>query len=129
MTGCILLKFTMKWSLADLGAALATLQGREPQVIFSHWSEKANGAFELAHRDDAQRAPYMMRMSRRDEAAKAVRKVAIPVSHAEAAVLEAALQTAVVRVLGGDGASTGTKSSAALIEVAPTLEVSTQISS
>ncbi len=45
MTGCILLKFTMKWSLADLAAALAKLQGREPQVKFFHRSEKADGAF------------------------------------------------------------------------------------
>ena len=93
-------KITMKWGLADLGAALATLQGREPQAKLFHQSEKANSAFELTQRDDAQRAPYMMSMSRQDETAKTVRKVAIPVSHAEAAILEAALRTAVVRLLG-----------------------------
>lgn len=90
----------MKWGLADLGAALATLQGREPQAKLFHQTGEANSAFELSQRDDAQRAPYMMSMSRQDETAKTVRKVAIPVSHAEAAILEAALRTAVVRLLG-----------------------------
>ena len=93
-------KITMKWGLADLGAALATLQGHEPQAKLFHQSEKANSAFELTRRDDAQRAPYLMTVSRQDEAAKTVRKVVIPVSHAEAAVLEVALRTAVARLLG-----------------------------
>ena len=93
-------KITMKWGLSDLGAALATLQGREPQAKLFHQSDKANSAFELTQRDDAQRAPYMMSMSRQDENTKTVRKVAIPVSHAEAAILEAALRTAAVRLLG-----------------------------
>jgi hypothetical protein len=93
-------KITMKWGLADLGATLATLQGREPQTKLFHQSGKANSAFELTQRDEAQRAPYMMSMSRQEETAKTVRKVAIPVSHAEAAILEAALRTAVVRMLG-----------------------------
>ena len=93
-------KITMKWGLADLGAVLATLQGREPLAKLFHQTGKANSAFELTQRDDPQRAPYMMSMSRQDEAAKTVRKVAIPVSHAEAAILEAALRTAVVRLLG-----------------------------
>lgn len=93
-------KITMKWGLADLGAALATLQGRLPQAKLFHQSEKANSAFELTSRDDRQRAPYMISVSRQDEAAKTVRKVAIPLTHAEAAVLETALRTAVIRLLG-----------------------------
>ena len=93
-------KITMKWGLSDLGAVLATVQGRQPQAKLFHQSEKANSAFELAFRDDPQRAPYMMTMSRQDEAAKSVRKITIPVTHAEAAVLETALRTAVIRLLG-----------------------------
>jgi hypothetical protein len=93
-------KITMKWGLADLGAVLAVVQGRQSQAKLYHQSERANSAFELSLRDDAQRAPYMMSVSRQDEAAKTVKKVAIPMSHAEAAVLETALRTAVARLLG-----------------------------
>ena len=93
-------KITMKWGLSDLGAMLATLQGRQPQTKLFHQAEKANSAFEFTARDDAQRAPYMMTMSRQDESQKSVRKVSIPITHAEAAILETALRTAVIRLLG-----------------------------
>ena len=93
-------KITMKWGLADLGSVLATLQGRQPQAKLFHQSEKANSAFELTARDDAQRAPYFVSVSRQDEGAKSLKKVTIPVTHAEAAILETALRTAVMRLLG-----------------------------
>lgn len=94
-------KITMKWSLADLGAALAVLQGREVQAKLFHQSERANSAFEFTVRDDPQRAPYLMTLSRQEQDdKKSVRKVTIPVSHAEAAVLEIALRSAVARMLG-----------------------------
>lgn len=92
-------KITMKWGLSDLGTVLATLQGRQPQAKLFHQSEKANSAFELTLRDDPQRAPYMMSMSRQDQSAKTVRKVGIPITHTEAAILETALRSAVVRLL------------------------------
>jgi hypothetical protein len=41
-----------------------------------------------------------MTISRQDAADKSLRKVTIPVSHAEAAILETALRTAVTRILG-----------------------------
>lgn len=94
-------KITMKWSLTDLGSALAVLQGRETQAKLFHQSERANSAFELTVRDDPQRAPYLMTLSRQEqEDKKSVRKVTIPVSHSEAAVLEIALRSAVARMLG-----------------------------
>ena len=93
-------KITMKWGLSDLGTVLATLQGKQPQAKLFHQSERANSAFELTARDDPQRAPYMMSMSRQDEAVKSVRKVSIPMTHGEAAVLETAVRTAVIRLLG-----------------------------
>lgn len=93
-------KITMKWGLHDIGGVLAVLQGRTEQAKLFHKSEHANSAFELGFRDDPQRAPYMMNVSRQDAKDKSVRKVAIPVTHAEAAVLEAALRAAVVRLLG-----------------------------
>lgn len=93
-------KITMKWGLADLGIVLATLQGRQPQAKLFHQTDKTNSAFELAAREDPQRAPYMMSMSRQDESAKSVRKVSIPITHAEAAILETALRSAVIRLLG-----------------------------
>ena len=93
-------KITMKWGLSDIGAALAVLQGRMPQAKLFHQSEKASSAFELVVREDPERAPFMMSVSRQDTADKSLRKVSIPLSHPEAAVLETALRTAVARLLG-----------------------------
>lgn len=93
-------KITMKWGLSDLGSVLATLQDRQPQVKLFHQSERANSAFELVARDDAQRAPFLMSMSRQDESDRTVKKVAIPIAHSEAAILETALRSAVIWILG-----------------------------
>ncbi|MBL9117539.1 MAG: hypothetical protein JNJ83_21215 [Verrucomicrobiaceae bacterium] len=93
-------KITMKWGLNDLGAVLATLQGRQAQAKLFHQSEKANSAFELAFRDDPQKAPFMMSVSRQEGASKTVKKVAIPLTHAEAAILETAFRAAITRLLG-----------------------------
>lgn len=67
-------KITMKWGLNDLGTVLAVLQGRTQQAKLFHQSEHANSAFELTLRDDPQRAPYMMSVSRQDGASKSVKK-------------------------------------------------------
>lgn len=93
-------KVTMKWGLSDLGSALAVLQGRIPQAKLFHQSEKANSAFELTTRDDPERAPLVLTVSRQDSSDKSLRKVSIPLTHAEAAVLETALRTAVARLIG-----------------------------
>jgi hypothetical protein len=93
-------KIIMKWGLSDLGAVLAVLQGRTIEAKLFHQSEKANSAFELILRDDPDRAPFLMSISRQDAADKSLRKVSIPVTHAEAAVLETALRTAITRILG-----------------------------
>lgn len=93
-------KITMKWGLSDLGSALAALQGRVPQAKLFHKSEKANSAFELTYQDDPERAPYLLSISRQDAADKSLRKVTIPLSHGEAAVLETALRKAVTELLG-----------------------------
>ena len=92
-------KITMKWGLADLGQMLAALQGCQPQAKLFHQSEKSNSAFEWIARDDPERAPYLMSMSRQSAADKTVKKVMIPVTHAEAAVLEVALRAAVASIL------------------------------
>ncbi|MES2924472.1 MAG: hypothetical protein V4819_23165 [Verrucomicrobiota bacterium] len=92
-------KITMKWGLPDLGQALAALQGRVPQAKLFHQSEKANSAFELSSQEDPDRAPYLLSISRQDSTDKSLRKVTIPLSHGEAAVLEAALRVAVARLL------------------------------
>ena len=93
-------KFTMKWGLADLGQVLATLHGRLPQAKLFHQSEKANSACELTPRDDPERAPYLLSLSRQDATDKSLRKVTIPLTHGEAAVLDAALRAAVTKLLG-----------------------------
>ena len=85
-------KITMKWGLSELGSVLAVLQGRQSQVKLFYQSERL--------RDDAQRAPYMVSVSRQEEADRKVRKVAIPLTHSEAAILETALRSAVIRLLG-----------------------------
>lgn len=92
-------KIIMKWGLSDIGAALAVLQGRTTEAKLFHQSEKASSAFDLSLRDDPDRAPFLMTISRQDAADKTLRKVTIPVSHAEAAILETALRTAVTRIL------------------------------
>ncbi|MEO5915061.1 MAG: hypothetical protein ABIS50_12575 [Luteolibacter sp.] len=93
-------KITMKWGLSDLGTVIAVLQGRVPQAKLFHQSEKANSAFELTRQDDPERAPYLLTISRQNSADKALRKITLPLSHGEAAILETALQTAVTRLIG-----------------------------
>lgn len=92
-------KITMKWSLFDLGPVLATLQGRQPQAKLFHQSEKANSAFELSTREDPDKAPFLLSISRQDAADKSLRKVTIPLTHGEAVVLETALRAAITRLL------------------------------
>ncbi len=93
-------KITMKWGLPDLGTVLAALQGRHPQAKLFHQSEKANSAFDLTFQDDPARAAYLLSISRQDPTDKSLRKVTIPLSHGEAALLETALRLAVTRLLG-----------------------------
>ncbi len=93
-------KITMKWGLADLGTALAALQGRIPQAKLFHQSEKANSAFELTHQDNPERALYLLTVSRQTTDDKSLRKVTIPLSHGDAALLETAFHKAVERLLG-----------------------------
>ena len=44
--------------------------------------------------------PYAMSLSRQEASDKSLRKVSIPITHAEASVLEAALHVAVARLVG-----------------------------
>lgn len=92
-------KIIMKWGFPDLGAALAVLQGRQPEAKLFHKTETATSACGLITRNDPDRAPYLLSVSRQDNADKSVRKVTIPVTHAEAAVLETALRAATTRLL------------------------------
>ncbi len=92
-------KITMKWGLSDLGSALAVLQGRIPQAKLFHQSEKASSACELTSRDDPERAPYLMTISRQTTADKSLRKVTIPITHSEAAILETAFRAAITHLL------------------------------
>ncbi|MES2997230.1 MAG: hypothetical protein V4733_10515 [Verrucomicrobiota bacterium] len=93
-------KITMKWGLADLGPVIAGLANRQPQTKLFHQSEKANSAAELISRDDPERAPFLISISRQQTDDKSVKKITIPLSHGEAAVLELALRAAVTRLLG-----------------------------
>lgn len=93
-------KITMKWGISDLGSVIAVLQGRMPQAKLFHQSERANSAFELTRQEDPERAPYLLSISRQTSADKSLRKITLPLGHGEAAVLESALQKAVIRLLG-----------------------------
>jgi hypothetical protein len=93
-------KIIMKWGLSDIGSVLAAFQGRSPQAKLFHQSEKATSTCELIYREDPERAPYLITIGRQDAADKSLRKVTIPLSHSEAAILETALKTAINRILG-----------------------------
>jgi hypothetical protein len=93
-------KITMKWGLSDIGVVLASLQGRLPQAKLFHQTEKANSAFDLTPREDPDRAPYLVSLSRQDSTDQSLRKVTLPLTHGEAAVLETALRAAIPRLLG-----------------------------
>jgi hypothetical protein len=71
-----------------------------PQAKLFHKTDYANSAFELVSRDDPENAPYIMSISRQEAADKSLRKVSIPITHAEVAVLETVLKTAVARLIG-----------------------------
>ena len=90
----------MKWGLSDIGAVLALLQSRTSEAKLFHKTEKATSSFELALRDDPDRAPYMLSISRQEIADKSLRKVSIPITHPEAAILEVALRIATSRIMG-----------------------------
>lgn len=92
-------KITMKWGLSDLGTVLAVLQGRQLQAKLFHQGEKASSTFELSLREDSDRAPYLATVTRQSAADKSLRKVTIPLTHGEAAILETALRAAVTRLL------------------------------
>ena len=93
-------KIIMKWGLSDIGAALAVLQGRQVEAKLFHQTQTASSSLELTHREDPEKAPYLLSISRQETADKSLRKVILPISHAEAALLESALHTATARILG-----------------------------
>lgn len=93
-------KIVMKWTMPDIGHVLAALQNRQPQAKLFHQSEKANSSCDLVMRDDPAKAPYLFSISRQLNEDKSLRKVTIPLSHADAALLETAMRTAVARLLG-----------------------------
>lgn len=92
-------KIVMKWGLTDIGEVLALLQHRQPQAKLFHKTESSNSNFEIHRRDDPDKAPYIISFSRQETADKSLRKVAIPMTHGEAALLESALRSALARML------------------------------
>lgn len=94
-------KLTMKWGQSDLGAVLAVLQGRQDEAKLFHKSEKTgtNSAFELIARSEEGRPPFLLTLSKQD-AERALKKVMLPLTHAEAALLQVVLTRAAERLLG-----------------------------
>ncbi len=93
-------KIIMKWGLADIGTVLSVLQGRTTQAKLFHKTDLANSSCELLANEEGERAPYTCKISRQEEADKSLRRVTIPITHAEAALLETALRTATERIMG-----------------------------
>lgn len=93
-------KLIMKWGLNDIGSTLATLQGRQSAAKLFHQTEKANSTFELISQNDPDRAPWLLSFSRQLAATKEVSKIAVPLTHGEASILEAALRSAITRLIG-----------------------------
>lgn len=92
-------KIIMKWGLADLGIALAVLQGRQMEAKIFHKTARANSAVDLSAQNDPKRAPYLFSISRQ-EVEGTLRRVVVPITHAEAAVLESLFRVTVVRLIG-----------------------------
>ncbi len=93
-------KIIMKWGLPDLGAVLAGLHGRTPQTKLFHQSDKANSACTLTAADSPEQAPFLLTVSRQLSEDKTLRKVSVPLTNAEVAVLETAFRAAISRLLG-----------------------------
>jgi hypothetical protein len=93
-------KIIMKWGLSDIGVVLALLQNRTADAKLFHKTEKATSTFELTLRNEPDRAPYMLSISRQETADKSLRKVSIPMTQPEAAILEVALRIATSRIIG-----------------------------
>ena len=93
-------KIIMKWGLSDIGGILAVLQGRQPSAKLFHQTAKGNSTCELITRDDPERAPYMLTIGRQLAETREFRKAVVPLTHPEAAVLEAALRAATTRLIG-----------------------------
>jgi len=93
-------KIIMKLGLSDIGTILALLQNRTTEAKLFHKSEKATSSFELSPRNEPDRAPYVLFISRQEAADKSIRKVSLPITHAEVAILEVALHTATSRIIG-----------------------------
>lgn len=92
-------KIIMKWGLADLGSILAGLQGREPKTKLFHKTEKANSAASLNRRENPEQAPFALSVSRQDAIDKQVKKVMIPLTESEAAILRTAIERAINRII------------------------------
>lgn len=93
-------KIIMKWGLSDLGSILSGLRGRQPQVKLFHQTERSNSACALNARENPEQgAPFLFTISRQESADRQVRKVAVTLSESEAAILETALEHAILRIL------------------------------
>ncbi len=93
-------KLIMKWGLNDIGSVLATIQGRQTSAKLFHQTDKGNSTFELVTQQDPERAPFLLSFSKQNAITREVGKVAIPLTQAEAAILETALRSAITRLIG-----------------------------
>ena len=92
-------KIIMKWGIADLGSVLAVLQRRMSEAKLFHRTEKADTALTLVRQESQDRAPYLLSISQQHTADGSSRRMTIPVTHSEAAILEAILKSAITRIL------------------------------
>jgi hypothetical protein len=95
-------KIVMKWGIPDLGAILSLFQGRETEVKLFHRTEKADTSLTLIRQNSQEvkgRAPYMLSVFRQNNGDATSHRVGVPITHAEAAILETLIQSAIQRIL------------------------------
>lgn len=92
-------KIIMKWGISDLGAVLAVLQRRMPEAKLFHRTDKADTALSLVRQEEKDRAPYLLSISRQSTSDGSAKRMAIPLTHSEVAILEAIIRSAIARIL------------------------------
>jgi len=93
-------KIVMKWGVSDLGNLLALLQGRTAETKLFHRTDKADTSLMVSRQTNNQdHAPYLLSISRKSATDGSLKRVSLPLTHAEAAILQTITTTAINRIL------------------------------
>jgi len=93
-------KLIMKWGISDLGNLLALLQGRTAESKLFHRTDKADTSLQISRQTNNQdHAPYLLSISRKSATDGSAQRVSLPITHAESAVLQTIITSAINRIL------------------------------